>query len=40
MTILKGKSVIPKEDDCNCGKSVKITKRKKIEYKKTINKKS
>lgn len=31
MTILKGKSVISKEDDCNCGKPLKINDpRRKI----------
>jgi hypothetical protein len=28
----------PKEDDCGCGKSVKITERKKIEYRRIIKK--
>lgn len=28
----------PKEDDCKCGRRVKITERKKIIYKKTIKK--
>lgn len=32
------KPVKPKEDDCNCGKSVKKTKRRKIIYKKTVKK--
>ena len=27
------------KDDCGCGKSVKITERKKIEYRRTIKKK-
>jgi hypothetical protein len=29
-----------KKDDCGCGKQVKKSERKKIEYKKTINKKN
>jgi len=35
---IKNNKSIPKEDDCKCGKSVKITQRKNIGYKKTIKK--
>jgi len=28
------------EDDCNCGRPVKITERKKLEVKKTIKKRT
>lgn len=38
MTTIKGKTNLPKENDCGCGKSVKVTERKKIVYKKTISK--
>ena len=37
--IIRGNKPIPKEDDCRCGKPVKITERKKITYKKTVRKK-
>ncbi len=37
--IIKGKKELPKDDDCRCGKSVKITERKKLEYKKIVKKK-
>jgi len=30
---------LQKEDDCGCGKSVKITERKKINYRRIIKKK-
>lgn len=36
---IKGNKKIPKQDDCRCGKSVKITERKKLEYKKIVKKK-
>lgn len=39
MTKIKENKQLPKEDDCKCGKPVKITERKKIQYKKTIKKK-
>lgn len=39
MTKIKGNKQLSKEDDCGCGKPVKITERKKIIYKKTIRKK-
>lgn len=32
------KAVKPKKDDCNCGRRVKRTKKRKIVYRKTIKK--
>jgi hypothetical protein len=37
-TINKISMHVPKGDDCGCGKPVKITERKKINYKQTIKK--
>jgi len=34
--IIKATRPLPKDNDCNCGKQVKKTERKKIVYKKTI----
>lgn len=36
--IIKGKKQLPSDDDCRCGKPVKITERKKLQYKKAIKK--
>jgi hypothetical protein len=36
--VIKGNKPLPNEDDCRCGKPVKITERKKLEYKKTVRK--
>jgi hypothetical protein len=32
------KKPLPKEDDCGCGRPVKITERKKLNIKRTIKK--
>lgn len=35
MKIMKwGNKKVPNMNDCRCGKSIKITERKKLEYKK------
>lgn len=36
--VIKGNKKLPDMNDCKCGKSVKITERKKLEYKKSIKK--
>ena len=30
MTVIRGNKQIPDENDCHCGRSVKITERKKL----------
>jgi hypothetical protein len=37
MTVIRGNKQIPDEDDCRCGRPVKITERKKL-VKKVIKK--
>lgn len=36
--IIKGKKILSYDDDCKCGKAVKISERKKLGIKRTIKK--
>lgn len=36
--IIRGNKPLPQKDDCGCGRTVKITERRKLNIKKTIKK--
>jgi hypothetical protein len=38
MAIIKGNKIIPKDNDCGCGKAIKVTDPRKRIVKKTVRK--